>query len=55
MERESEEADITVTTMPVGPPQVPDELSVISVTNTTATLTWNDPGKCVCVCVCVIK
>jgi hypothetical protein len=44
VERESQEASITVTTMPVGPPQVPDTPSVISITNTTATVTWNDPG-----------
>ena len=49
VERESQEAVIEVITMPVGPPQIPDRPSVISITNTTATVTWNDPGKDVCV------
>ena len=37
VERESQEAVIEVTTEPVGPPQVPDTPSVISITNTTGT------------------
>ena len=52
VERESQEASITVITEPVGPPQVPDRPSVISITNTNATVTWNDPGRDV---MCVIE
>ena len=50
MERESEAVDISVSTLPVGPPQVPDEPSVTDITDSSATVSWTDPGLCVCEC-----
>ena len=52
-ERESPAAMATITTLPVGPPQVPDRPTVTDVTNSSATVTWNNPGNDVCMCVCV--
>ena len=52
-ERESAPAIVEVTTLPVGPPQVPDTPTVSRITNTSATVSWTDPGNGVIYSFCI--
>ena len=44
-ERTSDPVEITVVTLPVGPPQVPAKPTVTPFNNTCARISWMDPGQ----------
>ena len=44
-EHESAPSMVEVTTLPVGPPQVPATPTVSGITNTSATVSWTNPGN----------
>ncbi|CAI8012050.1 Titin, partial [Geodia barretti] len=48
-ERTSDPVEISITTLPVGPPQIPDPPAISMVTNTSARISWTDPGVYMCV------
>ena len=52
-EMTSDPVEISITTLAVGPPQIPDKPTISMITNTSARLSWTDPGVYMCVCVCV--
>ncbi|CAI8025147.1 Titin [Geodia barretti] len=43
-EMTSDPVEIIITTLPVGPPQIPDKPTVSMITNTSARISWTNPG-----------